>query len=363
MCGPSAVCTPGTTQACATGGSQTCQSNCQWNVCYEAPNAIATSRQDPQSVTVNSSYIYWRELTEFGATIMELPLGGGSLSTLATIGNSEPGNVLADSANLYYTSVGYCTTGGTTSASAGYVSDDPISGSGTELASSQNNPTAVAVDSQYVYWINSGTFKCSWADAGNYWYDNGYSNNNSGSIMRRPLAGGSATTLESNINPISTYAFIVSNWIAVNASYLYWTDQGGLHGMSLTGSGGPSFASGMSATIVALDGTNVYWSSPSQGTVMQMPAQGGSTITIATGQTPWGVASDGLNVYWANQGTSANNYADGAIMKAPVGGGAATQIASVTQASGYVAVDSTHVYWTVEGTFGSGNGAVWKASK
>jgi hypothetical protein len=161
------------------------------------------------------------------------------------------------------------------------------------------------------------------------------------------------------------YSFFQPAWIAVNARYVYWIDDEGLHGKGLNGGADPSFAAVPSASIVALDASNVYWSSPTDRTVLQMPAQGGSITTIAAGQTPLGVATDGFSVYWVNTGTSANSYADGAVKKAPVGGGTATTIATVSNASGYLALDSTSVYWTVAGTSANNNtdGAVWKASK
>lgn len=300
--------------------------------------------------------MYWAEKSSFSDSAVRMPIGGGTPQQFRSMGSFS--NIVADASNAYFTSGSSCTyPAGTTSNGSGVVISTPK-----DIASSQPNPTAVAIDSSYIYWVDGGPFVCHWPNT-NTWYFDHWSTNGAGTVKRAPLAGGTIQTLAYNVNVVY-FSFYQPAWIAVNARYVYWTDDEGLHGRALNGGTDPSFTAVTTASIVALDANNVYWSNPTDGTILQMPAQGGTVTTLASGQTPLGVTSDGFAVYWVNMGTSANSYADGAVKKAPIGGGAATTIATVSHASGYLVVDATSVYWTVEGTSSTtADGAVWKASK
>jgi hypothetical protein len=99
------------------------------------------------------------------------------------------------------------------------------------------------------------------------------------------------------------------------------------------------------STSIAVDGTNVYWTT--SDSVVGLPLAGGPPVVLATKQLePHGLAVDGTSVYWAN--------IDGSVMKAPIEGGAWTLLATGRSYSLYaegrsLAVDSTSVYWTNPG--------------
>ena len=83
------------------------------------------------------------------------------------------------------------------------------------LASAQDGPYAVAVDTTSVYWVD-------------------YGNENDGTVRSVPLAGGTPTTLASNqSHPVG---------IAVDAANVYWINDGpaGAVMKVATGGGAPS---------------------------------------------------------------------------------------------------------------------------
>ena len=57
--------------------------------------------------------------------------------------------------------------------------------------------------------------------------------------------------------------------------------------------------------MLAVDATNVYWTTSADGTVMQTALDGnGPLVTIASHQDmPYGVAVDATNVYWTTSGS------------------------------------------------------------
>lgn len=94
---------------------------------------------------------------------------------------------------------------------------------------------------------------------------------------------------------------------------------------------------------VTVDGTNVYWTNESDGTVMKVPVGGGPPTTLASGQNaPLALAVYAANVYWTNTGTGDANSS--AIMRVPIGGGTPTAVASA-ESPVAIAVDGTSVYW------------------
>src|SRR5262249_45055127 len=97
------------------------------------------------------------------------------------------------------------------------------------------------------------------------------------------------------------------------------------------------------AAYMAVDATNVYWTTYDDGKVMKVPIDGGTPTALATGQAgPRGIARDATKAYWTNTN-------GGAVVNMPLSGGAPSQLALGQDHPWGIAVDSTHVYFTNAG--------------
>jgi hypothetical protein len=135
------------------------------------------------------------------------------------------------------------------------------------------------------------------------------------------LAGGGSALIEPGYVPPSGFSAYA---LALDSSGVYWTDQGSGGGgdagsvikVGLDGGAPTTLAAGQDAPQgIVTDGVNVYWTT-SDGTVMKVGETGGASIVLASGQAnPYWIAVDSTSVYWTNQGTAANEYKDGSVMK------------------------------------------------
>jgi Low-density lipoprotein receptor repeat class B len=214
-----------------------------------------------------------------------------------------------------------------------------INGTGlnTRFISGLNNPTSVAVDSQFVYWTDSGTNSVGRANldgtgvtqnlvtagvnnpkaiavapTGIYWA------NNDGSIGHANLDGGSPTG-----------TFIPTGGscgLAADPGFLYFINDGNNRIGRATLNGGsvdPAFISTPPPASIfcdlAVDPRFVYYTSDTGNTIGRGPVSGGTADPsfIAAGTTgggPTGVAVNSQYIFWAN-GTT------GAVGRANINGG------------------------------------------
>jgi hypothetical protein len=133
-----------------------------------------------------------------------------------------------------------------------------------------------------------------------------------------------------------------AGFVAVDATHVFWSDGAEIFAAPIGGGAASTLATGQVAVAgLAADGTSVYWTDVTAGTVMKVSLSGGAPTTLVSGQhSPDAIAVDAASVYWTTY------IPGGAIAKVPVGGGAVTTLAAGQPYAGAIAIDSASAYWT-----------------
>jgi hypothetical protein len=221
-------------------------------------------------------------------------------------------------------------------------------GGGGELLSVHANAVStIALDDDNVYWIETSR-DATTCDPTN------------GTIYRIPKTGGDEVVL---VHQGCADDLVVAD------GQLYWTAggeyeyAGGVFTMPVTG-GTPLQLTASSAHRLAIDATNLYWTSGQpgdggSGQVSQMPRGGGNILTLSSGELGReGIAIDTTSVYWTEP--NGDSFENGEIVKAPIGGTGSDDVVlaegfgpDVGGAPYYIAVRGGMVYWTGANTISS----------
>jgi hypothetical protein len=268
------------------------------------PTTLSQAEVYPSGVAVDGTAIYWasRGYGSSDGFVRRAPLAGGGPVTIVGGLSTRPSAVAVDANKVYYATLGDFSATGGAIASAPLGAAD--AGAGTALAPQQNNPMFLTIDANAIYWSNNGTFVAPDAGAPNgsivkcatpacaggpqtiasaqnhprgiavdtdtiYWTNFG-ANQNDGAIMKCPKAGcgTGATVLASNL--------VYPDGIAVDAKYVYFTSHGSqLYRLPLAG-GAPEVLATIQQSYplgIAVDDKFIYFSTysgPSGGTIQKL---------------------------------------------------------------------------------------------
>jgi hypothetical protein len=275
---------------------------------------LAADLNEPYSLALDATYVYWFDHAVPTEKIWRAPLGGGTPQELADAG-LNPRELLLQGTDLYWSCYGVEGN-----------NDGEIRKLDLTSATFPATPVVLnsAVEPGGIWGIGLG---------GGFLY---FANQPGLSVKRLDASTPGAA------QPVATNEW--NPWdVAADASHAYWTGYTGgeIRRKPHTTGAAQTIASGQPSPVgLALSSTHVYWASETANEIRRTPLAGGTIETIATGQsTPTMLATDSTHVYWTN-------YGNGTVAKAPLEGGPVTVLAT-GQANPYgIAVDATHAYWT-----------------
>jgi hypothetical protein len=333
---------------------------------------LASDLPFPKGLALDASNVYWTQMAAANFAVVRVAKSGGTpkvlLSTASppvAIGGANIYLNLADSvaamripdesSGIPYQGFGrgaaadardaYFASGCTGNASLVVA---PLAGGPPTSLYGGVCPHDVVLDSTSVYWASSGGNQSE-------------SSYTEPAIMKAALGGGSMPTAL-----LGGGSMLIQHGGGGGGA---GGDTGGSGGATggASGAGGEADDAGTAPAPlrlnipygIAVDATNVYWTDqgsygaiPPDGAIVKMPLAGGAASTVISGLTgPSDLVLDGATFYWIST--------DGTIKKAPVTGGPTTTLASAQSNSRDIVVDATSVYW-INVDDGAPTGAVVK---
>ncbi len=295
---------------------------------------------DVVDLVLDEQRVYFAHRGERG--LESVPLAGGAETTLVRAGDQPITSLAADATFLYYTSgrrVGAEQSAeilGKVGAHAGhfegYVARIRKDGSSREeLATGRFDPDNVALDGPLLCWV-----------------------------MVRPKEGTLVRLAPGTDSPaVVAHGQFAPESVIAHGGRAYWIDPtAGPAVMMVPLAGGEpqKLAQGEAGNPVhpvrlAADDEAVYWtdSGPSEleGAIVKVPVGQGAASLLAQGlHAPRGIGVWGGFAYWVEKGTAAGNFRDGTLRKVSTRGGAPVTLSSGLVAPDRLAVSGDRVVWT-----------------
>jgi Domain of unknown function (DUF5050) len=294
------ICGCATSSDCPAGGK------CSSGRCIVT---IASNQSAAYLLAVDETNVSWANWTTYSfsgqvsiaGSVVTASLDGGAPVTLYAGDIGEWWTGFASDAKTVYWNGGRV---------AGGIVATPLAGGPTRLLASLAC-WAMAVDDANVYCTSGSSGKIQ-------------------TVTKVALSGSAPVTLNSSTQHSAM-------GIVVRAGTVYWNAGDVIESMSVSGGAPTTIASGVVSSDIAMNSTAVYWQT-STG-IASAPLSGGTPTTVALSMPHvQQMTVDDDHVYWTDS-------TDGTVMKAPLGGGAATTLYAGDLPYA-IAVDDTSVYWT-----------------
>ena len=328
------------------GGSYSANSSATVNASPNTGHSFVRWTENGAQVSTSPSYTFTVTGNRTLVAVFE-PTPTNQIEVVAT-GLNRPWAVATDGARVYWVE---------NDVSQGVVRSAPVTGGAITTLATGVEPSAIALDESYVYWIER--------------------NNGSNGVLRRvPKAGGTPVTLASGLRNAQNFLAIdatsvyfgdgnpggggsirkvgksggvvttlvadnlnLTTAVATDGSFVYFhDDRGNIKRVPVNGGAAATIGGGSPSAMVVFGGM-LYWVEYYGGTVKSMPSSGGVITTLASGSNgPAGIATDGSFVYWIEFSNS------GGVKKVSVNGGQVVSISTQANTIG-IALDSQHAYW------------------
>ncbi len=237
---------------------------------------IAGSQPQPMEVRVNGATVYFTDLNAGASELRAVPVGGGSVQVLRSIGTSTPNGLAAGpNAWVFFT----------TFASAAYALHAQTPDGGIDYPSTPGQVLGIAADNGHAYFTDT---------VGGYVLELVEGQMNSSIILsgrRAPQAIAMAGTQIAWVEPGSA-------GMTTGAVLAYTPGSGGSPTTVQMGLASPRGIAG--------DTADVYWTDGLDNTVYKAPLAGGARTPLATGQeAPDAIAVSSTRVFWINDTSGA----------------------------------------------------------